>query len=81
MEAGKQDKNNKEERERESRSALGRYSGLAFQMLGAIIGCFFLGRWLDTVANTTKSHAFLITFTLVGVVLGMYLTIKEVLKK
>jgi F0F1-type ATP synthase assembly protein I len=81
MEAGKQDKNNKEEREKESRSALGRYSGLAFQMLAAVVGGFFLGRWLDTVTNTTKSHAFLITFTVIGVILGMYMTIKEVLKK
>ncbi len=79
METDKQNK--QEEREKESRSALGRYSGLAFQMLAAVVGGYFLGNWIDGLLNTTNSHAFLITFTLIGVILGMYMTIKEVLKK
>lgn len=76
-----QNKQSKEEKEQQSRNALGRFSSLAFQMLAAILGGFFFGRWLDTKTGTEKSHLFLITFTLIGVVAGMYLTIKEVMKK
>jgi ATP synthase protein I len=74
-------KEQQEEKQKQSRNALGRFTGLAFQMVAAVVGGVFLGRWLDVKFDTTHSHVFLVIFTFVGVIAGMYATIREVLKK
>ncbi len=74
-------KGQEQEKQKQSLNAFARYSGMAFQIAGAIIAGVLLGGWLDKKFDTLKSHAFTITFTILGVFLGVYVTIKEVLKK
>ena len=61
-------------------SAFGRYSGMAFQIGGAIILGIIVGWWLDKQLDC-KSHAFTALFSILGVFVGLYAVIKDVLKK
>jgi F0F1-type ATP synthase assembly protein I len=81
MDKTPQKKEQNNEKPKQSLNAFARYSGLAFQIGGAVILGVLLGYWLDRQLETTKSHAFTITFTLMGVFLGLYSVIKDVLKK
>lgn len=55
-----------------------RFTGAAFQMAGTIVATAFLGVWLDKKFNPGGSMWTLIC-TLTGVVVSMYLIIKEVI--
>ena len=57
-----------------------KYSGLVFQ-LGIIIGLFtFIGQWLDK-KMATETPWYTVAFSLSGVGLGLYTSLKGVLKK
>ena len=59
--------------------ALGKYSGMAFQM-GATIGLFaFIGQWIDGYFSTEKPY-WTIFFSLFGVFAALYYFIKDVTK-
>lgn len=55
-----------------------RFTGAAFQMAGTIVATAFLGVWLDKKFNPGGSMWTLIC-TLTGVVVSMYIIIKEVI--
>ncbi|MDZ4845944.1 MAG: AtpZ/AtpI family protein [Chitinophagales bacterium] len=57
-----------------------KYSGMAFQFLGAILLGVFLGQWLDRKFNTEKP-VFTITLSLFFVIASLVLTVKDLLKK
>jgi F0F1-type ATP synthase assembly protein I len=46
-----------EERRRSTIRAIGRYSGLAFQLLAACLLGVFIGRWLDTKLALERPYA------------------------
>ena len=53
------------------------FSGIAFQMIAVICLFAFLGNWLDgKYPNTYSMYA--IIFSLLGVIIAMYLVIKQV---
>ncbi|WP_294673386.1 AtpZ/AtpI family protein [uncultured Fluviicola sp.] len=55
-----------------------RFTGAAFQMAGTIVATAFLGVWLDKKFNAGGNMWTLIC-TLTGVVVSMYIIIKEVI--
>jgi len=55
-----------------------RFTGAAFQMAGTIVATAFLGVWLDKKFNAGGSMWTLIC-TLTGVMVSMYIIIKEVI--
>lgn len=57
-----------------------KYAGMAIKMGAVITLSVFLGKYLDKAANTTESQAFLITFSLLGVGLAIYSTIRDLIK-
>jgi len=63
-----------------SNSAL-KYSGMAFQILAAILLGFFGGMKLDEYLGFKKVPVFTLVLGLLGVVAGVYLSIKDFLKK
>jgi ATP synthase protein I len=65
---------------KQSLNVLARYSGMAFQIAATIIVCLFLGKWLDKVL-ALKFPDFTVSLTILGVFLGVYFVIRELLKK
>ena len=57
-----------------------KYSGMAFQMIGAMVLAALAGRWLDGYVGTEKPW-FTIVLLLVAVVGTMVLTIMSINKK
>jgi F0F1-type ATP synthase assembly protein I len=53
---------------------------MAFQIGGAIILGIIVGWWLDKQLDC-RSHAFTALFSILGVFVGLYSVIKDVLKK
>jgi len=74
-----QPKKEPKENPNQSLNALARYSGMAFQIAATIIVCLFLGKWLDKVLSL-KFPAFTVSLTIIGVFLGVYFVIRELLK-
>jgi ATP synthase protein I len=57
-----------------------KYTGMAFQLLSAILFGTFLGQWIDTkMGNTTPYIAAL--GALLGISAGLYLALKDILKQ
>jgi F0F1-type ATP synthase assembly protein I len=67
-------------RNRQSLNAIGRYSGMAFQIAAAVILGVLAGRWLDG-KFPMKTPIFTPILTILGVFVGVFLVIKDVLKK
>lgn len=67
-------------RSKQSLNALGRYSGMAFQIAAAIILGVLAGRWLDG-KFPMKTPIFTPMLTILGVFVGVFLVIKDVLRK
>ncbi|QCR25165.1 AtpZ/AtpI family protein [Pontibacter sp. SGAir0037] len=57
-----------------------RYSGLAFQMIGAMVIAAFAGQKLDKALGTDKPW-FTITFLIVAIVASMVLAVMSLIKK
>jgi len=74
--AGKEPKKNSSR----SLNALARYSGMAFQMAATIIIFLFLGKWLDA-KFPMKFPLFTTVLTILGVFIGMYFVIRDILKQ
>ncbi len=55
-----------EERTRQRIKTVGRYSGMAFQLFGAILAGVLIGKWLDSRAANQRPF-----FALGGAVLGL----------
>jgi F0F1-type ATP synthase assembly protein I len=53
---------------------------MAFQIGGAIILGIIVGWWLDKQLDC-RSHAFTALFAILGIFVGLYSVIKDVLKK
>jgi ATP synthase protein I len=53
---------------------------MAFQIAGSIIICLFLGKWLDS-KFTMKFPVFTTVLTILGVFLGVYFVIRDLLKQ
>lgn len=70
----------KKSRQTNSNSAL-KYSGMAFQILAAILLGFWGGMKLDEFLGLKKVPVFTLVLGLLGVVAGIYLSIKDFLKK
>lgn len=73
-------KKSRSEEQKSSRNALARYSGMAFQIGGAIILGVIAGTWMDGQLDS-KSHCFTTLFTIIGVFVGLYSVVKMVSKK
>ena len=56
-----------------------RYSGLAFQMIAVILAFVWAGRKIDEIYFQGNS-IFIIVFSLIGVLIAMYIAIKDLLK-
>lgn len=57
-----------------------KYSGMAFQFLGAAIAGLLLGKWLDKTFSM-KSPVFTVSLSLFFVAASLVLVIRELLKK
>jgi len=57
---------------------LGPYLGLGAQLAATIVIMAFIGKWLDD--KYAKSPLFLLIFSFMGIIAGMYNLIKTVLK-
>lgn len=55
-----------------------KFSGIAFQMIAVICVFSYLGVWLDE-KHFNNYSAYTIIFSLIGVVLAMYMVIKQVI--
>lgn len=75
-----QPKKEPKENSRQSLNALARYSGMAFQIAASIVICLFLGKWLDS-KFPMKFPVFTTTLTILGVFLGVYFVIRDLLKQ
>jgi ATP synthase protein I len=64
---------------RRSLEALARYSGMTFQLAAVIIIFIFIGKWLDTKI-IFKFPVFTVALSFLGVFVGIYFVIKDVLK-
>ena len=69
-----------EQRRQESIKPYVKYSGMAFQMIGALVLAAFGGRWLDAQVGNDKPW-FTIGLLLVAVLATMILTIVSINKK
>ena len=58
-----------------------KYSGMAFQILACILLGFFGGMKLDAWLKFEKIPVFTLVLGLAGVVLGIYISIKDFIKK
>jgi hypothetical protein len=58
-----------------------KYSGMAFQILACILLGFWGGMKLDALLDLKKVPIFTLVLGLSGVVVGIYLSIKDFLKK
>lgn len=58
-----------------------KYSGMAFQIGGCIILGFWAGMKIDARMGNTKVPVFTLLLGLLGVVAGIYFSIKDFLKK
>ena len=67
----------KEEEVRKGARNYLKYSGMAFQMIGVMLGFILGGSWLDGYLDT--SPLFIIVGSLVGVAGGLYLALKDFL--
>lgn len=77
----KPDKEQKpEQRRQQNIKPYVKYSGMAFQMIGALVLAAFAGRWLDDYAGNDKPW-FTIVLLLVAVIATMVLTILSINKK
>ncbi len=65
---------------RSSLNALARYSGMAFQIAATIVVCLFIGKWLDNKIPMSFP-VFTTVLTIVGVFLGVYFVIRDLLKQ
>lgn len=70
----------KKSRPTNSNSAL-KYSGMAFQMLACILLGFLGGMKLDEFLGLKKVPVFTLVLGLLGVFVGIYISIKDFLKK
>ncbi len=70
----------KKPRPTNSNSAL-KYSGMAFQILACILLGFWGGMKLDEFLGFKKIPIFTLVLGLLGVVVGIYISIKDFLKK
>ena len=68
------------EKPKQSPNMLARYSGMAFQIGGAIILGGLLGNWLDKQFEVPR-HLFMTLFLILGVFLGLYSVVRDLLKK
>lgn len=57
-----------------------KYSGMAFQMVAIMLAGVFGGIKLDALVTKIEFPVFTITFTLLAVVLAIYLSIKDFIK-
>ena len=58
-----------------------KYSGMAFQILACILLGFWGGMKIDELLGLKKVPIFTLVFGLLGVVVGIYISIKDFLKK
>ncbi len=67
-----------EEKRKSAIKAVARYSGLAFQLLGACLAGVFLGRWLDAKMQLERPlwAVFLTIFFMVGSLYSLYRQLK-----
>ncbi len=75
-----QPKKEAKESRRQSLNALARYSGMGFQIAASIIICLLLGKWLDA-KFPMKFPVFTTALTILGVFLGVFFVIRDLLKK
>lgn len=71
---------NKQKSNESGMKGYARYSSVAFQMIASVGIMAAIGWWLDGYVRTEKPY-FTAAFSLVGVIAGLYLVIKEVTKK
>lgn len=57
-----------------------KYSGMAFQLLGAILVGTFIGKWLDAKLGNAQPYAAAIG-ALVGIMAGLYTSLKDFFDK
>jgi F0F1-type ATP synthase assembly protein I len=76
----KTEKKDTNEKQKQSLNGFARYSGMAFQIGGAIALGGLLGNWLDKQFDVPR-HLFMTLFLLFGVFLGLYSVFKDLLKK
>jgi F0F1-type ATP synthase assembly protein I len=65
--------------EKKSFQNYSKYSGMAFQLLGAILFGTFIGQWIDNKMQNTTQIATAIC-SLLGVIVGTYLAIKDLIR-
>jgi ATP synthase protein I len=75
-----QPKKEPKENRRQSLNALARYSGMAFQIAAAIIIGLLAGKWLDG-KFPMKFPVFTTSLTILGVFVGVYFAIHDLLKQ
>jgi F0F1-type ATP synthase assembly protein I len=73
-------KKEQKEKQKQSLNSLARYSGMAFQIGGAVILGILLGTWMDKQFEPT-SHCFTALFAVLGVFIGVYAVFRDLLKK
>lgn len=56
-----------------------RYSGMAFQILGAILLGSYVGYWIDAKLENEQAIA-TASCALIGVLLGLYVSLKDLIK-
>ena len=69
------------DKKKKESSELSRYSGIAFQMIAIIMIAVFAGFKLDQWIKAIEFPVFLVSFTIVGVILSMIYTIRDFIKK
>ncbi|TPE45400.1 AtpZ/AtpI family protein [Pontibacter mangrovi] len=80
MEKAPEDKNTPERRRQDNIKPYVKYSGMAFQMIGALVLAAFAGQWLDGKLGNDKPW-FTIALLLLAVISTMILTITSINKK
>ena len=65
---------------KQSYNSLARYSGMAFQIGGAVVLGGLIGNWLDKQFEVPK-HLFMTLFLILGIFLGLYSVVRGLLKK
>lgn len=74
-----QPKKEPKESRRQSLNAMARYSGMGFQIAATVIIGIISGKWLDS-KFTMKFPVFTASLSIVGVFLGVYFVIRDLLK-
>jgi F0F1-type ATP synthase assembly protein I len=62
-----------------SSSAYIKYSSIGLKLIATILIFLFLGRYIDSETNNQK-HIFTITFTLLALIISMYILFKDISK-